>query len=427
MQKNMRYKQLANTLSAVLAVAALLPLVSAFFPFSQVQINLLGIHLPSEDIVVILGALFLTLLYLVLPGNVPMLFRTQCGYLTCFFVICLLSALFSWDASQISALYLLGRMASYYYYANALVGIVLKQRIDLCLFAVKLTKLFLALVALIVIYNFVAYHVPFEITRLQWPGIGAVIAGCTAATGIGFILFFEKDKGKFPHGLSFFGILLLLLLSVCSQSRAGVYVSFALVLYRFFPRRNAAFSLLCILGTAIVVLLFDPVGYISQTRMGMLDSTRFETWRSAVAALLEGGLLSQLLGYGFGAVFPYVEWSSAYANGEIARGITDGAWNQFAFHSHVMLVQPHNTFVYFLLEIGIVGALLFLGYFVFLFGSICQSKAVVRIRRFGILLTSALLLNCFDSIFVISAASSFWWILILLAFSELTVDCKESN
>lgn len=423
----MRYKQLANTQSVVLAVAALLPLVSAFFPFSQIQVDLLGIHLSSEDIVAIMGALSLTMFYLVLPGDVPTLFRTQCGYLTCFFVLCLFSALFSRDASQAGALYLLGRMAAYYYYANALVGIALKRGIDLRTFALRLTRLFLSLVLLIVLYNYLLYRVPFGSVRLQWPGIGAVIAGCTAAMGISFILYFERNESKYPSAFSLFGICLLLILSVCTQSRAGVYVSFALVLYRVFPRRNAAISVLCILGLAIVVLLFDPVGYIFQTRMGVLDSTRFDTWQSAVAVIIEGDLLSQLFGYGFGTVFPYVEWSSAYANGEIARGITDGAWNHFAFHSHVMLVQPHNTLIYFILEIGIVGALIFIGYFLYLYCSACQFKVGASVHRFGILLASALLLNCFDSIFIISAASSFWWVLILLAFSELIADCKEST
>lgn len=417
-------KQSTQCFRTVLIAVALFPLVSAFFPFSQIQIDVAGIHLSSEDILAISGALFLSIVYLIMPGNVSAVFRSQCVYLSCFFVICCFSALLTWDDTHLEALYLLVRMASYYYFANALVGIVIKLELDIRLLAGRIIRVFLALVLLIMAYNFIVYEVPFGNIRLQWPGVGAVIAGCTAAMGIGYLLFYEsREDGR---SFSAIGIILLLLLALCSQSRAGVYASFALAIYRFFPRHNAAYVVLCFLGLVTVVLAFDPVGIISQTRMGIFESARFDTWKSALQIFFEGNLFTQLFGYGFGAVFPYIEWSSAYASGEIVRGLTDGAWNQFVFHSHVMLVQPHNVLVYFLLEIGIVGSLFFLGYFCYLFFSVRNNASRISIHRFGLLLVTALLLNCFDSVFIINVASSFWWVLILLAFAELVVDRKRS-
>ena len=273
------------------------------------------------------------------------------------------------------------------------------------------------------LYNFLLYRVPFGTIRMQWPGIGAVITGCTAAAVIGFLLLRERNNNH--DELSTIGILLLMLLALCTQSRSGIYVSFALVVYRFFPRHNAAFSLLCLLGLTTVLLAFDPIQYIADTRIGSFDSARFDTWQSAFEIFSESGLFGQLFGHGFGAVFPYVDWSSAYDRGEILRALTDGSWNQFVFHSHVMLVQPHNIFVYFLLEIGITGVALFLGYFVHLFVSARQYVSGAQIRRFGLLLVAVLLLNCFDSVFIINVASTFWWTLILLAFSGLVISVKE--
>ena len=82
------------------------------------------------------------------------------------------------------------------------------------------------------------------------------------------------------------------------------------------------------------------------------------------------------------------------------------------------LVQPHNSFLYALMENGLLGFLLLLGIFIYAVWSFLHYKTdnyVFKIVFAGVVF----LTNCFDSIFYVQpGAAGTLWLLLIITINE---------
>ena len=79
------------------------------------------------------------------------------------------------------------------------------------------------------------------------------------------------------------------------------------------------------------------------------------------------------------------------------------------------IVQPHNTFIHILLELGINGLLLFVITICSLYKKIVINHSKNCMFQISFIVLSVIILNFFDSVFTINPGiASIWWIILFL-------------
>ncbi|MGI6696605.1 MAG: O-antigen ligase family protein [Christensenellales bacterium] len=264
----------------------------------------------------------------------------------------------------------------------------------------------------ILLYNILVRKVLIDRTiRLHGPGGGAVIYGYT----VFLMIVFALNIRKFISKRSFFLSLLIMLIVVyATASRAAIvlsaFVIFLYILMRL-PKRTIAILLLL---TATALMLINPIDIFQKIiprffSLSAKDSTnaRINTVLVSLRALFGSSWPVVLFGMGYSTVFPYLRWLNDF---RIDSTIT----NQFHYGDEYMLVQPHNTLIYLSHETGLVGAILFILFFVCMQMKLCKERRPMIISVF---LWGFLVVNLFDSIVIIHplASAVMWTLLFLLA------------
>lgn len=405
------------------AIVLLTPLVGAFPGVDNIELHAFGYLVPSQVVVVAVGTALLGAVHFVSPGKRVLGVRRVAAPVSMLFCCMMLwglaCALISGGSVQrvlMQALWMVVPLM----FAVSLVDLAKKRGVRFS----ELSEIVVVAVALfscaLIAYNFAAYGSTLANGRLYCPGLGPVVLGYTNALVIALALS-RKGKDTFmPAPILFFSVIVLLVSTFLTGSRGGVYPALILSLIYFLPTKNAAATMLVVLGAVIVLLLFNPVEAFLSGRAGSLQSGRYATWDAAYAAFLDGSPLDKLFGYGLGNVFPYQDWYTSYYTGHIERGLTDGVWNSFSFRGNTMLVEPHNTYIWLLLE---GGALSLVGYVACLVSPLFSSNPsnMVLKLRFGAVLATFMVLGFFDAIVFVNMASAFWWGVLLIAF-EASVE-----
>lgn len=399
------------------ALIAILPLIGAFPGISSFEIHFLGYLIPSQMLLVILGAILLGAAYFMNPRAENE--RSRCctrGFIVLFCVMAgwglVRSALD--DGSVARSLMQSAWMLAPLLYAFFLVGIMIRRGVrfqSVCELIVVSAAL---LSGVLIIYNFIAYDFNIMRDRLYCPGLGPVALGYTNALVLALAFTLKGRSFGVLRRLVSISVLVLLLTTLLTGSRGGIYPAVVLTIAFYLPTKNAAAMALVGLGIAVVFLAINPVELFLSGRVGNLQSGRYETWTTALVVFDEGTPLDKLIGYGAGNVFPFQDWYTAYYDGLIERGNGDGAWNSFSFNGNSMLVEPHNTYIWLLLEGGIVG----LGFFVAIIAALikrCKPKG--SRLRFSMLALTFAVLCVFDAVLLANAASAFWWAVLSVSYA----------
>lgn len=396
---------------------AILPLIGAFPGISSFEIHFLDYLIPSQMLLVILGAALLGVAYFMTPKAESK--RSQCCTRGFILLFCLMAV---WglvrsvldNGSVARSLMQSVWMIAPLLYAFFLVGIMSRRGVrfqSVCELIVISAAL---LSGMLIVYNFIAYDFNIVRDRLYCPGLGPVALGYTNALVLALALALKGRSFGVLRRLVSISVLVLLLTTLLTGSRGGIYPAIALAIAFYLPTKNAAAMALVGLGIAIVFLAINPVELLLSGRAGNLQSGRYETWNAALVVFDEGTSLDKLIGYGAGNVFPFQDWYTAYYDGLIERGSGDGAWNSFSFNGNLMLVEPHNTYIWLLLEGGIVGLVSFVAIIV-TFIKRCKAKG--SRLRFPIVALTFTVLCVFDAVLLANAASAFWWTVLSVSYA----------
>lgn len=416
---------LKNASLFLFAFVLMVPLVGAFPGLDTIESYVCGYLIPSQVVIVATGAVLLGMVYFVSSGERALGARRVAMPVLMLFCCMvpwgLVRALLSSGSVQrvlMQALWMIVPLL----FAIFLIGLVKKRGLRFSEFS-EIVVITAALFSCVVIaYNFATYGLNLANGRLYCPGLGSVALGYTNALVIALALSRKGASTLIPAPFLFLSVVVLLVSVLLTGSRGGMYPALALALIYFLPTKNAAATTLVVLGAVIVLLLSNPIEAFLSGRAGNLQSGRYATWDAAYAAFLGGSPLDRLLGYGLGNVFPFQDWYTNYYTGHIERELTDGAWNSFSFHGNTMLVEPHNTYVWLLLE---GGALSLVGFVTCLISSLLSSGLTNKISklRFGTVLVTFMVLGIFDAIVFANAASAFWWGVLFIAF-EASVESE---
>ena len=124
--------------------------------------------------------------------------------------------------------------------------------------------------------------------------------------------------------------------------------------------------------------------------------------------------LYYITGHGVGNFFPFQQWTASNA------GVSSNAYawfdvNLFSYKGTMILVQPHNTFIYLLMETGALGVLLFLRT---VFVGMKDGNGAIH-PNILIVVVAFILLALFESTIIIQPGiACMWWLMIGLTKSR---------
>lgn len=149
-------------------------------------------------------------------------------------------------------------------------------------------------------------------------------------------------------------------------SRGGVLGLIAVVVSYIFVSRNLG-ALLFIVGVTVVSTLFMPDALSNRLLMGTSSAIADGAAHQSKDALTSGRLwiYSQLLPEVLNSPF-------------IGRGITSIHWSEFVKHGNI-LGQPHNLFLTLLLDLGLIGFLLIMFFYMHVFRSFKDLSNDIRL------------------------------------------------
>lgn len=279
---------------------------------------------------------------------------------------------------------------------------------------------FFAFYCLLKVYGYLSVYGYNSGYRMRATGGGAVIFGYTIVVMFA-LLITVRERVEPPL---FYAILVVYTLTaIATGTRASIWpIIFLWFCVFFFDRWSTKrFILLLAMVPVLIVLIFiDIPGLISGGSANIArlvsfeDLSRINTASNSMRAFWRFPVLSMLFGKGLGNLFPYQYWSLL---------VQARIHNTFTYDGFQLLVQPHNSYIYMLLENGLVGLILMITILV-------KTVKVIRLgneekykQRILVVLV-IVFVNFFDSIFFVQpgVAGNFW--LILFALYDMAQEEK---
>ena len=386
-----------------------------------------GLYLPFIEIVmIVLGFVFLFYyLFSINKNPIGKIKMKELKILLIHKVIfdMFLLARIMFSENLLMAIFQLSYITVPFYFALIALLIIIKRNINI-VNIMKIGIFYFTLYCLVAyIYNIFVLKIDLFSTissRLVTPGGGPVILGYTIVIIISLIFIIRDKQQSIKYYLQ---LSILIFVSFATGSRGSMWPVSLLVLIFILQNRNIKKKIIIINMLLILVIIIRPINLIIEyvPRFGMnisSDSARVYTALNSLIIFSQESIDKILLGFGVGQFFPYQQWQILF-NPYIS--------NIFYYKGYPLLVQPHNTYIYLLLESGLLGLILFMNIIIYCI-RICLKKQLPILRN-GIISILLLLLLCFfDSLLVIHpASSSQLWFIILLVVSLKEYDLKNEK
>lgn len=282
---------------------------------------------------------------------------------------------------------------------------------------IHMIRWFCAYLVFVLVYNVAVHRLFIDPTfRLSPRGGGAVIFGYTIAVVFAFCV---QYRDFFPKREYYILLAILSIGALGTESRAAIWPIVFLWIINFLLTKLSAKKII------LTVFLFFVMLFLGELDLGDLaNTTVFIGWQrifntSSVRRSLtlvnllilfgRGSFVNKIFGVGLNDFFPYQKWVMKVNNVDLNMIKRDGI---------SFLVQPHNSFLYALMESGLLGCLLLLGVFIYAVWSFLRYKTdnyVFKIVFAGVVF----LANCFDAVFYVQpGAAGTLWLLLIITINE---------
>lgn len=242
--------------------------------------------------------------------------------------------------------------------------------------------------------------------RLSASAGGPVILGYTISL---VLIFMFANKDIFTRKNVIINSAIFILGITYTMDR-GAYVILILgLLYLLVTEQDKMLKLILFIGIIVAVVFMTDTVYErifelffgNRTMENLTETMRFKTAVECINEYIKNPFY-YLFGQGVSNFFPFQKWTASGGGVNI---------NLFSYYGTMLLVQPHNTVIYLLMETGIVGILFFL-YF-----SFCGQKNLDGKYVFNVIIVdiSFVLLGLFESTIIIQPGiACMWWLMVLL-------------
>ena len=207
-------------------------------------------------------------------------------------------------------------------------------------------------------------------------------------------------------------------LIIISGSRLGLYLFFILIIIIFFDKnksigklKNIAISFLTILILVYFISLKLNLRYVN---IDLTKEERLNTWISSIKSFRNYNLFDNIIGRGWGNYYKYWEWLES-------GGATWGGQNLFFDRGRLLLVSPHNSFIWILAEGGLIPFILSFIIIIYPIFKIATLRYFNE-KKYLLFLTAAVFLSyMFDDVLIVAPGTA----LFSLSISYLSID--EAN
>ncbi len=250
--------------------------------------------------------------------------------------------------------------------------------------------------------------------RLQSPGASSVTLAYTCVLFSTLFLYIENNINSLVWIAS---LILILIIVVLSGSRLAFWLFIPTLLIILFGGIKKSIYLKSTISIGAVILLALVMPNLQNSL------PRFFTWSDdARANMREEGLESwrkenlagKLLGVGSAMHYPIQRWLS------MGGTIEDST----KLESYGIVTQPHNTFIYLLVEYGLIGSILFLfPVLLAIYNLVVNFKILPISLAFKLLYSLILFIICnmFDSMLIACPGHSvFWWFYLFFIIDRST-------
>ena len=268
-----------------------------------------------------------------------------------------------------------------------------------------------------IIINFQKYdfslHGILVQSRLISLGGGPVILGYTIALMMCYLLIIRHNISQMR---AFITISILFCGAILTGSRGAIWPIIFLIFLYAITNKTANVQILSTILLIILIIIANPISFLSKMVpriMNLSDEARIQTVVNSLRVFNSEPIINKFFGTGLSKCFPYQIW---LYNWEDVMNLL--SYNTFLYNGHVLLVQPHNSYIYILLEAGLIGLAIFLTIFIRAF-KIVKSQSCNNKKYKYLMLLLILFLNCFDSVFIMQPGSAgLWWLLLFITLYD---------
>lgn len=202
-----------------------------------------------------------------------------------------------------------------------------------------------------------------------------------------------------------------ILAAFLTGSRGAVWFTCVYTLiYIIFTTRKKFIKFVLTLFCVIVFLVVVKEQIFVGKLLSVMDQSRSTSSYAGITYWLNFEFPDKIFGSGFGSIYPYQQW------------ISEGGktWDNYFYLGGISsVVQPHNSFIWILLECGFLGFLCFfwvIAETVIKSLFVAQNKFVSKILVV-IYLFTFIILNGLDSVLIIEPrVATLWWFVLFVCF-----------
>jgi O-antigen ligase len=246
--------------------------------------------------------------------------------------------------------------------------------------------------------------------RLISPGGGPVIFGYSIAL-VYSVLFYIRKKISVKKYVIL--AIILIIGAFFTKSRGAMWSVTILTFISIIANKNSRTNILIFSAALVLVpILYLMIQDFVPRFFLFEDSSRTNTLINSFKIFSKYDLVEILTGKGLGQLFQYNQY--------IENRTLGWTLNLFNYQGYELLVQPHNTWLYILMEQGFAGLVL-MTFVIFVIPFFLNKNTDRRIEMF-VFLGTFLFLNIFDSILMIDPGSSaMWWFILIMVVTNLEV------
>lgn len=241
-------------------------------------------------------------------------------------------------------------------------------------------------------------------SRLLSVGGGPVILGYTVALAVALWLVFQNRNEK---ALNITVIVLMMVISLSTGSRGSMW-PLLVVLFFFFASRKghiSSWKLFVVFSVISIVYFFFDLSLIFPRLFDFTEGGRISTITNNLKAFGTFDFVEALFGKGIGCFFPIQRWNTS------TNYLSFYNYNHFLYEGIAVLVQPHNSFIFTLMEGGLVGLVIYVTVIINTLKSAIKTASIER-RLFVIVTVVVLMIE--STFYTSMGSASLWWIILLL-------------